>query len=160
MKYVKLPIPIDAWQINPEEKILPDWVQLAIDKGMFNITPYPNVSTLEGLMTGNLEDYLIKGVTGELYICSKRVFEKTYEPYVPESEKVLEVESIKDNPDGSANITLDMSYDNMVSFARIGIIKVLTDAANEALALKPMECGFADEEVMCSECNCWKSGDV
>lgn len=42
--------------------------------------PYKiEVETLEGLMKGNIGDYLIIGVEGEPYICRKDIFEKTYE---------------------------------------------------------------------------------
>jgi len=37
------------------------------------------VETLEGNLRGETGDYLMVGVEGELYPCSKRVFEKTYE---------------------------------------------------------------------------------
>lgn len=38
------------------------------------------VSTLEGVMTGKLNDWLIRGVKGELYPCKPDIFDKTYEP--------------------------------------------------------------------------------
>lgn len=42
--------------------------------------PYSiEVETLEGLMKGNIGDYLIIGVEGEPYICREDIFEKTYE---------------------------------------------------------------------------------
>lgn len=38
------------------------------------------VSTLEGnYKQGKAGDYLMKGVDGELYICDKEIFEKTYD---------------------------------------------------------------------------------
>jgi len=37
------------------------------------------VPTLEGDMQGNVGDYLIKGIEGELYPCKPGIFEKTYE---------------------------------------------------------------------------------
>ena len=36
------------------------------------------VSTLEGLMSGQAGDYLMRGVEGELYPCAASVFEKSY----------------------------------------------------------------------------------
>lgn len=41
--------------------------------------PVFEVQTAEGTMTGKLGDYLIKGIEGELYPCSKSVFETTYD---------------------------------------------------------------------------------
>jgi hypothetical protein len=37
------------------------------------------ISTLEGDMLANLNDYIIKGIKGELYPCKPDVFEMTYE---------------------------------------------------------------------------------
>lgn len=54
--YIKRPIPIKAIQIN--EKF--------------------TVETLEGTHTGNVGDYLIEGIEGELYPCAKKIFEKSY----------------------------------------------------------------------------------
>lgn len=39
-----------------------------------------NVNTLEGnYKMGKAGDYLMKGIDGELYICDKEIFEKTYD---------------------------------------------------------------------------------
>jgi hypothetical protein len=37
------------------------------------------VESLEGDMQGKAGDYLMKGVDGELYICDKKIFEKSYD---------------------------------------------------------------------------------
>lgn len=37
------------------------------------------IQTLEGLMTANLNDYIIRGVKGEFYPCKPDIFEQTYE---------------------------------------------------------------------------------
>lgn len=37
------------------------------------------IDTLEGIMTANKGDYIIKGVAGEFYPCKKEIFEQTYE---------------------------------------------------------------------------------
>lgn len=39
-----------------------------------------SVETLEGVMTGNLKDWLITGVKGEHYFCKDDIFRMTYEP--------------------------------------------------------------------------------
>lgn len=36
------------------------------------------VDTLEGVMSGNPGDYLMKGINGELYPCKKEIFEKSF----------------------------------------------------------------------------------
>ena len=38
-----------------------------------------NIPTLEGLMKAEENDWVIKGVEGELYPCKPAIFEKTYE---------------------------------------------------------------------------------
>lgn len=38
-----------------------------------------NIKTLEGVMTANIGDYIIKGVQGEFYPCKPDIFEATYE---------------------------------------------------------------------------------
>jgi len=37
------------------------------------------IPTLEGLMTARQDDYVIRGVKGELYSCKPDIFEQTYE---------------------------------------------------------------------------------
>jgi hypothetical protein len=37
------------------------------------------IETLEGNMTANVGDYIIKGVKGEFYPCKPAIFEQTYE---------------------------------------------------------------------------------
>lgn len=37
------------------------------------------IITLEGTMTGNLDDWIIRGVKGELYPCKPDIFAATYE---------------------------------------------------------------------------------
>ena len=55
--YVKKPIPIGACQMN---------------------IPF-TVRTIEGTMTGKAGDYLVRGVSGDYYICDKDIFEESYE---------------------------------------------------------------------------------
>ena len=39
-----------------------------------------NIKTLEGVMRANLDDWIIRGVKGELYPCKPDIFATTYEP--------------------------------------------------------------------------------
>ena len=81
MKFRKKPVVIDAVQITEE---------------MFN-GAHPNdshlagveydpkakcifIETLEGKMIGNIGDWIITGVQGELYQCTPDIFEATHEP--------------------------------------------------------------------------------
>lgn len=87
-RYVKKPIAIEAvkWKgFNNDEikDFAGDSVKIEViregdaDRG---IPPCIDCSikTLEGVMTANVGDYIIKGVNGEFYPCKPDIFEKTY----------------------------------------------------------------------------------
>lgn len=81
MKYRKKPVVIDAvkWNGNKVSET-PNWIVEALDKGV--IIRYGNevhIRTLEGVMKASPDDYIIKGVNGEIYPCKPDIFEKTYE---------------------------------------------------------------------------------
>ncbi len=57
MKYRKKPVVIEAAQL----------------------TVPASVETLEGVMKGNIGDWLITGVKGEKYFCKDDIFKMTYE---------------------------------------------------------------------------------
>ena len=91
MKYRKKPVIIEAIQIpsffknDPNE--YPKWFvdavkneKIIVYRGMMtDETKYVVIKTLEGVMTGNVGDYIIQGVNGELYPCKPDIFDKTYE---------------------------------------------------------------------------------
>ena len=56
-KYVKKPVMVEAYQTDEEVEI----------------------ETLEGTMTANKGDYIIKGIQGELYPCKPDIFNQTYD---------------------------------------------------------------------------------
>jgi len=58
MKFRKLPVTIEAERLTEQIEI----------------------ETLEGVMTGNVGDWLITGVDEEQYPCKDSIFRKTYEP--------------------------------------------------------------------------------
>lgn len=87
-KYRKLPVTIEAEKVNEllygfahDFSKLPKWVIEAYDNMKITaITDnYFNVQTLEGVMLAGRDDYLVKGIDGELYPCKIDIFEKTYE---------------------------------------------------------------------------------
>lgn len=45
----------------------------------------------------------------------------------------INVEKIIENEDGSANVEFDMSYEELVEFARIAILQTLSDAAKHTI---------------------------
>ena len=56
------------------------------------------IETLEGTMTAQKGDYIIKGIKGEFYPCKKEIFQESYDLFVEEEPKeVLNVER-KSNP--------------------------------------------------------------
>ena len=87
MKYRKKPIIIEAVQI--EKRLLaPDWFQDAVSRndiithgmGKFGSGEiYVEIKTLEGVMRGDVGDYIIRGVKGEIYPCKADIFEMSYE---------------------------------------------------------------------------------
>lgn len=75
MKYIKKPVEVEAVQWNGEntEEILEFTNRTAkLENGEMKI------ATLEGTMTVNVGDYIIKGVKGEVYPCKPDIFKATY----------------------------------------------------------------------------------
>lgn len=87
-KFRKKPVIIDAVKVseviehakNSDCVSQEPWIREAIDKQIISIgTSEVFVKTDEGLMRGDYDDMIIRGVKGELYPCKPDVFEKTYE---------------------------------------------------------------------------------
>lgn len=84
-KYRNKPIVIEAWQWTPPELTeMPEFIHNAIDEGLLhpNLETHPQcimVDTPEGRMRGEVGDWIIKGVNGEIYPCKPDIFAKTYE---------------------------------------------------------------------------------
>lgn len=87
-RYVKKPIAVEAvkWKgfNNHEiEDFAGDNVKIEViregdaDNGIPSYIVC-SIKTLEGVMTANVGDYIIKGVNGEFYPCKPDIFEKTY----------------------------------------------------------------------------------
>jgi hypothetical protein len=82
VKYRKLPVVIEAIQITREsiEQVLNDEPsELDRFNGLAVFPDYVRVVTLEGVVRGEIGDWLITGVNGELYPCKDDIFRKTYE---------------------------------------------------------------------------------
>lgn len=84
MKYRKLPVGIEAWQFNGEDRYAwPSWLKghpAAVfqcdDRGNTALIEIP---TLEGTMVANPGDWIIQGTKGEVYPCKPDIFAATYE---------------------------------------------------------------------------------
>lgn len=78
-KVRKKPVEVEAFQIT--ENFLDNNagdVKIG-DRKMFVYINSVEIETLEGVMTGNLNDWIIKGINGEIYPCKPNIFEKTYD---------------------------------------------------------------------------------
>lgn len=89
MKYRKKPIIIEAYQVTKYglnyiywDLNAPEWLLNAINDEIVTQETFQKeifIKTLEGNMKVNKNDYIIKGVAGELYPCKPDIFEETYE---------------------------------------------------------------------------------
>jgi hypothetical protein len=96
MRYRKKPIEIEAVQFIKSDtheieecfSEFPDWLRVSLKEGVvdFLILASPNrislrftVKTIEGEMELSLNNWLIRGVKGELYPCNDEIFKMTYE---------------------------------------------------------------------------------
>jgi hypothetical protein len=85
-KYRKKPVVIEAVQLRWDT-----WSEMCDHAGVGKLVDGKpegdqdgeaiglDIPTLEGLMHANENDWIIKGVNGELYPCKPDIFEKTYE---------------------------------------------------------------------------------
>jgi hypothetical protein len=91
-QYRKKPVVIEAFRVLdklPEDPAhTPQWLIEAVIAGeigviMANNSSKFSVKTTEGTMTGNVGDWIIKGVKDELYICTDEIFQMTYDKVIP-----------------------------------------------------------------------------
>lgn len=85
MKYVKKPIPVEAFCYNESLGNIPKWFEDFKDKEVRieNNKVRICIMTLEGPMWCSGDDYIIQGVRGELYPCRKKIFLESYVPATP-----------------------------------------------------------------------------
>lgn len=83
MKFRKKPVEIEAvqWNGNNFEEVCE---LQGVGDGNRSLSygtgdDFLEISTLEGVMKANIGDWVIKGVSGELYPCKPDIFEKTYD---------------------------------------------------------------------------------
>jgi len=87
VKYRKKPVVIEAVQLKFE-----NWDEICVHAGVGTLSEGKpegfmgegnsccmHIPTLEGLMVAKENDFIIKGVKGELYPCKPDIFEETYE---------------------------------------------------------------------------------
>ncbi len=97
-KYRKKPVVIEAFQMTKERRWnnedWPNWLHMAWNtNGEGGVWPNPDddnakgyksaerlvCGTLEGVHIINTNDFIIKGIKGEIYSCKPDIFEQTYE---------------------------------------------------------------------------------
>lgn len=83
-KFKKKPVVIEAMQFHSNH-VGATQVLHWINESGGNATWFFNhdtlqIETLEGLMSANDGDWIIRGVKGEFYPCKPDIFEQTYEP--------------------------------------------------------------------------------
>ena len=79
MKYVKKPIPVEAF--CPAEEAWPEWFMNNHTRVILEENMVIEIDTLEGTMKCSGDDYIIQGIDGELYPCRRDIFLKTYEKF-------------------------------------------------------------------------------
>lgn len=101
MRYRKKPVEIEAMQLTENNTCdVLTFCNSCGDIVASNEDGTISIKTLEGTMTANIGDYVIKGVAGEFYPCKPEIFEATYDivedvqPYLPNLEVTLVPEEI------------------------------------------------------------------
>lgn len=91
MKFRKRPVVIEAMQVPYADDPL-KWGYLVgflnANDVDFELLPRGDgleIKTLEGVMRADRDDWIIKGVKGELYPCKPDIFALTYEPEEPDA---------------------------------------------------------------------------
>jgi hypothetical protein len=87
-QYKKNPVIIEA--VTAKEALasaakdwdaLPGWLSRAYEAGgIVFAADHVSITTLEGTMRADPDDYIIQGIEGELYPCKPDIFHKTYTP--------------------------------------------------------------------------------
>lgn len=90
-KFRKKPVEIEAfqltWKVAKGQEPVPEWFIKAMDEGVAKVgytdkieeTQYAEIKTLAGTMVADAQDWIIQGVSGEIYPCKPDIFEKTYD---------------------------------------------------------------------------------
>ena len=93
-KFRKRPVVVEAFQMTEKRRWSnsdwPEWLNAAWQKEVgdegalwCDVEPphtYLHISTLEGVLNIEWDDWIIQGVKGEIYPCKPDIFAATYEP--------------------------------------------------------------------------------
>lgn len=105
LKFRKKPIVVEAFQMTRERRVdnrdWPEWLNAAwsTNSNLVGVVcPNPKddsfngticINTMEGVLEISWDDWIIKGVAGELYPCKPDIFAATYEQVEESVEKPL-----------------------------------------------------------------------
>jgi len=103
MKFRKKPVVVEAWPIDVltntpfSDPELPQAIRDAANAGIYIHLGQgkAEIVTLEGTMRATSGDWIIQGVSGELYPCKSDIFYATYEPVEKEESQTQDSDSIK-----------------------------------------------------------------
>lgn len=108
-QYRKKPVVIEAFHFLRDP--MPDWfMDRVTDNSITLVNCYhregqADIKTLEGTMTANAGDWIIKGVQGEIYPCKPDIFSATYNEVITRLEKpTIDDRKCNINPDGSVTM--------------------------------------------------------
>ena len=69
---------------------LPDVISSAYEAGnILFLSDSVEIKTLEGVMTASGDDWILIGVSGEIYPCKDSIFRQTYEPVTIEATSLF-----------------------------------------------------------------------
>lgn len=93
-KFRKKPVVIDAFEVRELLHLaehdfwsLPQCIRDAYDKvEVLFASDHIRVHTLEGTMRADRDDFILRGVKGELYPCKPDIFQATYEPVMTDKD--------------------------------------------------------------------------
>ncbi len=81
MMYRKKAVSVEARQVNLANiDQVASWCNGIVKRREDNFRPSIQIMTLEGIVTAQMDDWVIKGVMGEFYPCRDDIFKLTYEP--------------------------------------------------------------------------------
>lgn len=104
--YRKKPVVVQAMQLTDDDSIREamEWADAQVPPPDYRGEGVIAISTLEGVMIGQVGDYIIKGVKGEFYPCKADIFEATYEPFMQPSV-IDQADAVRDA--GGVVLTVD-----------------------------------------------------
>jgi hypothetical protein len=91
-RWRRKPVVIEAWQFMPaaQREALPGWIdrrwfhddgEVASDPAAKSPrTPHMLIPTSGGVLRADITDWIIRGVTGDVYPCKAVVFDASFEP--------------------------------------------------------------------------------